>query len=331
MRYIDAFNHFFPMGFFERIGTQDLGKRMRGIPAIYDIDKRLRIVESFDGYAQVLSLAMAVEAVAGPEASPELARIANDGLAEIVAKYPHHFVGYVASLPLNAPEAAAKEAERALQAGANGLQIFSNVSGQPLDDERFTPIFEIGHRFDKPLLLHPARGPNIPDYRNEQRSRYEIWTILGWPFDTSVAMARLVFSGITTRLRGLKILVHHLGAMIPFFEARIGEGWDQLGTRTSGEDYRPVLAMLGRRPVDCFRDFYGDTALCGSRAGIVCGLDFFGADHVLFASDSPFDPEGGPRWIRTTIDILDRLEIPEEARAKICFRNAEKLFGLTAR
>ena len=331
MRYIDAFNHFFPMGFFERIGTQDLGKRMRGIPAIYDIEKRLRIVESFDGYAQVLSLAMAVEAVAGPEASPELARIANDGLAEIVAKYPHHFVGYVASLPLNAPEAAAKEAERVLQAGANGLQIYSNVSGLPLDDERFTPIFEIGHRFDKPFLLHPARGPNIADYRNEQRSRYEIWTILGWPFDTSVAMARLVFSGITTRLRGLKILVHHLGAMIPFFEARIGEGWDQLGTRTSDEDYRPVLAMLGRRPVDCFRDFYGDTALCGSRAGIVCGLDFFGADHVLFASDSPFDPEGGPRWIRTTIDILDKLEMPEEARAKICFRNAEKLFGLAAR
>ena len=329
MQYIDAFNHFFPARFFERIGTQNMGKRMRGIPAIYDLDERFRVLDRFDNYTQVLSLGVPVEFVAGPDTSPELARIGNDGLAEIVAKYPDRFAGYAASLPLNAPEFAAKEAERALSAGANGIQIYTNVDGVPLDDPRFLPIFEIAHRFDRPLLLHPARGPNVPDYSTEDRSKYEIWAILGWPYETSVAMARLVFSGIMGRFPGLKVVTHHLGAMIPYFEARVAEGWDLLGTRTT-EDLSHVLKDLKRRPVDCFKDFYGDTALCGSRSGIVCGLDFFGADHVLFGTDSPFDPEYGPGWIRDTIKVMESIEMSTEDREKICFRNAQKLFGLKA-
>ena len=328
MQYIDAFNHFFPMKFFEKIGTQDLGKRMRGVPAIYDLDERRRVVDRFEHYTQVLSLGVSVEFVAAPKASPELARIGNDGLAEIVAKFPDRFVGYAASLPLNAPEAAAREAERVLSQGANGIQIYTSVDGVPLDDPRFLPIFEIATKFDRPLLLHPARGPDVPDYSTERRSKYEIWAILGWPFETSVAMARLVFSGTMGRFPGLKILTHHLGAMIPFFEGRVGDAWDMLGTRTS-EDLSYVLKNLKRRPVDCFRDFYGDTALSGSRSGIVCGLDFFGADHVLFGTDCPFDPEYGTAWIRKTIQVMNEIDMPAGDREKVCFRNAQKLFGLT--
>ena len=106
-------------------------------------------------------------------------------------------------------------------------------------------------------------------------------------------MARLIFSGLTTRLPNLKILVHHLGAMIPFFDARLDTGWATLGSRTSDEDYSGVLDRLGKPLLDCFKDFYADTALCGGRIGTVCGLEFYGPDHVLFASDAPFGPEGG--------------------------------------
>ena len=116
MRYIDAFNHFFPKRIYQLMlqspaGQKDLGKRMQGIPALYDIEERLRVVDSFPDYTQIISLGMpAIDRLTGPDHSPEWARIGNDGLAELVAKYPDRFVGYAASLPMNAPAAAAKEA-----------------------------------------------------------------------------------------------------------------------------------------------------------------------------------------------------------------------------
>ena len=308
MRHIDAFCHFFPQGLFEKMsqtagGTQDIGKRMQGVRTIHDLDARLKMMDEFDDYSEVLSLGLPpLEALAGPDLTPDLARVANDGLAELCAKYPARFAGYVGALPMNAPDAAANEAERILLRGnANGLQLHTNVNGACLDEPRFFPIFEIAAKSGKPVLLHPARSPNVPDFPAEKKSKYEIWAILGWPYETSCTMARLIFSGVTTRLPDLKILIHHLGAMIPFFDARLDTGWATLGSRTSDEDYSGVLPMLGKPLMDCFRDFYADTALCGGRIGTVCGLEFYGSDHVLFASDAPFGAEGGASYIRETM------------------------------
>jgi aminocarboxymuconate-semialdehyde decarboxylase len=133
------------------------------------------------------------------------------------------------------------------------------------------------------------------------------------------------------RLPNLIVVAHHLGAMVPYFEGRVGPGWDQLGKRTSDEDLTLVLKRLKKRPLDYFKDFYADSAVFGSRAATVCGLEFYGADRVLFASDCPFDPERGPGYIRDTIAILESLDLSREDREKICFRNAEKLLGLTPR
>ncbi|GMA61599.1 hypothetical protein GCM10025859_20390 [Alicyclobacillus fastidiosus] len=141
-------------------------------------------------------------------------------------------------------------------------------------------------------------------------------------------MARLVFSGILDRLPNLKVLAHHMGAMVPFFEGRVGPGWDQLGKRTSDEDLTLVLKRLKRRPLDYFKDFYADTAVFGSRSATVCGLEFYGADKVVFASHSPFDPEKGPGYIRSTIEVLNSIEMEDEVREKICFRNAQDLLGI---
>jgi predicted TIM-barrel fold metal-dependent hydrolase len=137
MRYIDAFNHFFPKRYYDALletpaGAKDLGKRVRGIPALSDIDLRLRLVESFENYSQLLSHGLPpMERLWGPDKSPEMAKIGNDGLAEVVAKHPKHFVGWSALLPMNAPEAAAKEAERALANGANAVQLGTNANGVP--------------------------------------------------------------------------------------------------------------------------------------------------------------------------------------------------------
>jgi predicted TIM-barrel fold metal-dependent hydrolase len=336
MRYVDVFNHFFPKRLWERIlslgGTaKDIGKRMRGVPCLYDLEERFRVMDLFKAksYSQVISLGMPpIEALGAPDVAIECAKLGNDGMAELVAKYPDRFAGYLASLPMNAPEAAAKEAERALAGGANGIQVHSNVNGEPLDEPKFFPVFEVAARLGKPVFLHPARGADMADYKSERKSKYEIWWAFGWPYETSAAMARLVFSGLMDRLPGLVVVAHHLGAMVPYFEGRVGPGWDQLGNRTSDEDLSMVLKRLKKRPLDYFKQFYADTAVFGSRAATVCGLEFYGADHVLFASDCPFDPERGPGYIRDTIAVLESLDLSTEDREKICFRNAERLLGL---
>ena len=335
MRYIDCFNHFFPAAVWARMAAlpgKDITKRMRNIPAIFDLDRRLAIVEQFQAtndYTQVLSLGMPpLELLGPPETSVELARLGNDGLAELVVKHPRQFDAYLASLPMNDPAAAVREAERAFANGAVGLQIHTNIAGVPLDDPRFFPVFELAAKAGRPIFLHPARSADVADYKSEATSHYEIWWTFGWPYETSAAMARIVFSGLMDKLPDLKVLAHHLGAMVPYFEGRVGPGWDQLGTRTSDEDLTLVLKRLKRRPLDYFKAFYADSATFGSRAGTVCGLDFYGADRVLFASDCPFDPEGGTGFIRDTIAVIESLDLTRDDREKICFRNAQKLFGL---
>jgi predicted TIM-barrel fold metal-dependent hydrolase len=336
---IDAFNHFYPPRYFEKMGEvagdlKDMFRRARAIPCIHDLDERFRVMDLFDDYAQVLSLpAPPIETLSkgDPKIALELARIGNDGLAELVAKYPDRFPAFIAQAPLSAPDAGVAETERAItQLGALGTQIYTNVGGKPLDRPEFEPFFAAMDRLRKPIWLHPSRGAEHPDYLDEPKSLYEIWWTFGWPYETSVAMARLVFSRILDRHPGVKVIAHHLGAMVPYFEGRVGPGWDQLGKRTSDEDYFALLKSLKKRPLDYFKeDFYADSAVFGSRAATICGLEFYGVDHVVFASDCPFDPEQGPGYIRETIKIIDSLDLTREERDKIYYKNLEKLTGRT--
>ncbi len=332
---IDVFNHIFPVKFYEKMlassrHLSDMGKRVRGVPMLVDLEERFRVMDRFEDYRQVLSIASPpIETMAEPAVTPDLARLANDGMAELVAKYPERFPAFTASLPMNNPDAALEELHRAIdELGARGVQLFTNVAGKPLDRPEFQPIFDAMAAYDLPIWLHPARGAEVPDYLSEPRSKYEIWWTLGWPYETSVAMARLVFAKLFDRLPGIKIITHHLGGMIPYFEGRVGPGWDQLGTRTSDEDYTLVLRGLERRPLDYFRMFYADTAVFGSLSATRCGLDFFGADKVLFASDAPFDPEKGPMYIRETIRVLDALGLSPAERERIYHANAQTLLKL---
>jgi predicted TIM-barrel fold metal-dependent hydrolase len=336
MRKIDIFNHIYPAGYFRKVmevapDFKDIGKRMRGIPMLVDLDVRFRVMDAFDGYQQVLSIATPPVEVLAPAAAPALARAANDGMAELVARFPDRFPAFVASLPLNDPDAALAELHRTVgELGARGVQVFSNVGGEPIAAPRFLPLFEAMAACDLPILLHPYRGAETPDFQAEPRSLYEIWWTFGWPYETSAAMARIVFAGLFDRWPGLKIVTHHMGAMAPYFEGRVGPGWDQLGVRTSDVDYSAVLKTLRRRPLDYFRMFYADTALFGAYDATVCGLRFFGPERVLFASDAPFDPERGPMYIRETIAIIERLPTTPAEREQIFWRNAARLLKLDA-
>jgi uncharacterized protein len=257
-----------------------------------------------------------------------MAKIGNDGLAEVAAKHPKQFAGWSALLPMNAPEAAAKEAERAFKNGANAVQLGTNVNGKPIDGKEFWPLYEVIEKSGRPILLHPARSREMIDYQGEAKSKYEICSVLGWPFETGVALSRFIFSKIMDTYPNLKIVSHHLGGVIPYLEGRVGHSFDQMGVRTSDEDYEGLRKSLKKRPFDYFKDFYADTAIEGARAPMVCGLDFFGADKVLFASDCPFDKEKGPGYIRSTIAVLESLDLKPADREKISYKNAQALFGV---
>jgi predicted TIM-barrel fold metal-dependent hydrolase len=336
---LDIFPHIFPRPYFERMRSLAQAnaplagqiKRWLNIPVLWDLDARIRMMKRFPGYRQVLTLSLpAIEFLAGPQESPELARLANDGMAEICARDPDLFPAFVASLPMNNVPAALAEMDRAIGAlGAKGVQIFTNVNGRPLDEPEFYPLFErMAAQHDLPIWVHPTRTAKFADYPTEAKSRYEIWWAFGWPYETSAFMARMVFSGMFDKLPNLRIITHHLGAMAPFFDKRIGYGWDQLGSRTADEDYESLLKSMRKRPVDYFRMFYGDTSVNGSASAIRCGLDFFGARRVLFGTDCPFDPRGGPLFIRENIRAIDSLKLAPGDRRRLYFGNAIEMLRL---
>jgi len=336
---LDIFPHIFPRPFFDRMkriaeANPALAasiKRWLNIPVLWDLDARIRMMGKFRGYQQVLTLSLpAIEFLAGPEESPALARLANDGMAEIVAERPDLFPAFVASLPMNNIPAALEEMDRAItKLGAKGIQIFTNVNGRPLDNPEFYPVFERSvKKYNLPIWLHPVRTSKFADYPVEAKSKYEIWWLFGWPYETSVCMARLVFSGVLQKLPDLKVITHHLGAMAPYFDERIGLGMDQMGARTVDEDYGALLKRLGKRPLDYFKMFYGDTSVNGSAPAIRCGLDFFGPDRVLFGTDCPFDPEGGPTFIRESIRAIDSLKLATPVRNKVYHGNAIRMLRL---
>lgn len=330
---IDIYNHVLPRDYLELMKqhSKDAGmvKRMLGLPLLWDLEARVAMLKSqFEDVQQVLTLALpAPEMLGGPELSPRLAQVANDSMARIVERWPNQFPAFVASLPMNNVPAALEEMDRAIdQLGARGVQIGTSVNGRPLDDDEFFPVFErITRHHARPIWMHPVRPATRADYPSEQKSKYEIWQVLGWPMETSVAMARIVFSGLFDRLPEMRLITHHCGAMIPFFAGRAETLWAQMGSRSADDDYGQLLAGMSKSPIEYFRMFYADTVLGGSASALRCGLDFFGADKIVFASDCPFDPEGGPMYIREGLRSIDSLGLNEVDRHRVCCGNALQL------
>jgi len=333
---IDIYNHVMPVAYLEKVKqhSKDPGivKRMSSLRMLWDIEARVQMLDQWPDVQQVLTLSLpSPELVGGPELSPELARIANDGMAEMVRKWPNKFPTFVASLPMNNLPAAIEEMDRAIgKLGARGVQVCTSVNGRPLDEPEFFPVFErVTRKHDLPIWMHPARPATRADYSNEQKSKYEIWQVLGWPFETSVAMARIVFSGLFEKLPAMRLITHHCGAMIPFFAGRAETLWAQLGSRSVDENYDEILKQMTKKPIEYFKMFYADTVLGGSASALRCGLDFFGADKIVFASDCPFDPEGGPMYIREGIRSVEDLRLSENDKRKIYFGNALRLMRMS--
>ncbi len=362
---LDVFNHVFPEIFIETLAEtmpRRAVARWRSIETLWNMDARLRLLDEFGDYQQIVSMSQPpIDVLGGPDRTPALARIANDGMAAICRAHPDRFPSFLLSLPMNNPDEAVREVDRAVtELGACAAQIHSNVNGKALDDpaffpvferlERlrpprrpaqthpnvngkapdtpaFFPVFERLERLGKPVFLHPARPMAHADYQAEDESRYEIFWGLGWAYETSAAMARIVFSGMFDKLPNLKILAHHWGAYIPHAEGRLPH-WEGRSSQSDRTDYGPLKDSLKRPATEYFKMFYADTAMFGAQAASQCGLEFFGAGHSLFASDCPFDAEGGRILIRDTIAVMDSLRCTEQEREDMYLNNARAFLGL---
>ena len=323
---IDTFTHLMPPEIFEAMNRlapdlADVGKRVRNLRPIWDLDARFRTMDGYGDYRQIVCLPHPpLEEFAPKNVGPELMRIGNDALAEICAAHKDRFAGFVAGLYMKDVDACVAEIHRAItRLGACGVQMYSNVDGRPLDEPEFAPLFDAVGKHGLPIWLHPARTAETPDYRSEKMSRFDAWSRFGWPYETSVAMYRIVLSGAFDR-SAVSVIAHHCGAMLPMFEGRVARGFATAGMRSRDTDYVDRIKGLKRPPMDYFRTcFYGDTALSGGSIGLKCGLEFFGTEHVLFASDAPFND------VRAPLEAFKSLALDAKANEAIYVRNAERL------
>ena len=332
MRILDCFSHFMPISYYDFAkkniaAVPKMMDRAANIPLMSDLDARSALVRSVEGFSQLLStVSPTVDSIAVPKAAAELAAAYNDGLSEISERENICFPGFIASLAFTNPDAAVKEIER--QNGNNlclGFQIFSNINGAPLDKEDFEPIFAALNAANKPVLLHPTRGYDFSDYKTEEFSQFEIWWSLGWPYETSAAMFRLVLSGILERYPNLKIITHHGGGFIPAAGGRIDNGLPDIGSRTP-KDFVENVRLKGSLQ-QAMRSFYADTAGFGSTIPVIGAVEFFGSKKVVFATDCPFGAEGKTQ-IENTLNGVLNSGFSKELEADILYNNAAQLFGI---
>ena len=326
---IDIYTHIFPGTFYEQMSKaaprlENIGKRMQAVVPVHNLEERFRQMDAYGDYKQLISLPNPpLEDIMDAKTGTHLARVANDAMAEECARHPDRFVGFAAALCMLDMDSTMEELHRAIKdLGARGVQIFTNVAGEPLDKPEYLQLFDAMAKYDLPIWMHPARGADMPDYKSEDRGRYEMWWCFGWPYETSIAMTRLVYCGMFDRHPDLKIITHHMGGMIPYFDGRVGPGMDVLGARTTDEDITGILPALKKPHAEYFKNFYADTAMFGATLGIECGMKYFGVEHTVFSTDFPFAPTA------ETIEAINSLELEHNDLNALCSGNAERLMQL---
>ena len=275
----------------------------------FDDETRIKYMDKFGVDMEILS----VSSHLGPnEDYMKIAKITHDALADIVSKHPTRFAA-VATLPKLEGEFLDELDRGITQLGLKGCFIYSNNFGKPIDSPEFLPFWEKMAKYNLPVLIHPTDAPYYPWIQE-----YNLNVVFGWPFDTTLALGRIVYGGLLEKFPTLKIIPHHLGGMVPFFSERI------VGT----SETRGLNERLKKPAIEYFKMLYGDSMVNGSMRALVCGLDFFGVDHVLFATDHPWGPGNGELWTEKTIKNVHALDISEGDKQKIFSENAKRLFKM---
>jgi predicted TIM-barrel fold metal-dependent hydrolase len=218
------------------------------------------------------------------------------------------------------------ETDRAINSlGFKGIYVHSNINGKPLDAPEFWPLWEKMAKYNLPVYIHPWRSDSFADYQAENTSKYGIASIFGWPYETTAAMTRLVFSGILEKYPNLKVITHHCGGMIPYYQQRIHQHYGQQSLGARGG----YLRALSKTPLEYYKMFYNDTAIHGNTSALMCAYDLWGAEHIVFGADMPLgDHYFGFRSYRQTINAIEAMSISAAEKKKIFSENALSLLRL---
>jgi 2,3-dihydroxybenzoate decarboxylase len=243
------------------------------------------------------------------------ARRANDFLAEVIGRYPRRFGG-LAALPLQDPDAAAKELDRAVnELKLNGALVNGATLGRYLDDRRFDPVWEMLEHLDAPLYLHPTLGARddrwhvLEDHRELQAAMYR------FAADNGAHALRIILGGVFDRHPGARLILGHMGEFLPFQLAR----FDSMAEKT------PLPVDLKKRPSQYVRDnvMITTSGVC-STAAVVGAAYAIGFDNIMFAIDYPYEFTG------PAVEFLHGLPFAPSDVARIAHGNAERVLRIPA-
>lgn len=326
---LDIESHIFPDKFVHElinskeqlrvVGPDDLGRMgiidsFTGLMLTYfrpgtpftDLELRLNDMRRYAIDTQVLSInPPGIDRILNREESYRLCRVINDSLAEIVSSHPSSFMG-LASIPFNDPELAVDEIKRSIKdLGLRGLVIPSNTLSKFYDSNEFDIIFSTAEALGVPLFMHPTQPVAWKDIGPD----YNLSLIYGWPFDTTLSLARLAFSGALKRFPNLNIIAAHGGGMIPFFIKRA----EMLINDTRGTGKLPNETAIN------IKNLYFDTAIFYTPS-IELLLKFAGDDHIIFGTDYPFGSDNYQVGVNTIHELKNKL-----VEEKIFSKNLESL------
>jgi predicted TIM-barrel fold metal-dependent hydrolase len=329
---VDAHTHYAPLKFLEFAERAEgrpfpLTPLYKSKPALTTVGPRIELLDRNEVDINVLIPVPWIEGFhainTNPRLAVEAARLMNDELAAVVATHPTRFRG-VAILPAIDGEAMLAELYRAIrQLGFVGAYLAVGPTAKRMDHPDYEPLFKALVELNATLWLHPSRPPTIPDYPEEKLSQHYLWQLVGWPYDTTAAMFRIVFAGVFDRYPSLRIVTHHHGGFIPLLEARLRNGWPTLEPIGL-----PMPADISKPYIEHFRNFYCDTAVSGfAPKTIELALDFFGPERVLFGSDAPFDAQDGQIFVADTLQSIDAMPISQQTRAAVLSGNAMRILS----
>ncbi|HZW57924.1 MAG TPA: amidohydrolase family protein [Nitrososphaerales archaeon] len=319
---IDFHNHYFPKRYFRVLESKHmldfLGYRFAEVPSYYDMELRREEIAKMGVDLAVLSLGPPGVDFLPPKEALRLAKSVNDELASIVSKYPNEYLA-LATLPLCDVEASLTEFDRCIQElGMKGVIVFSNVKGKLIASEEFYPIFERAQRYDVPVLLHPAAPVGIASLLGEYRHPPLVISE-GFLFDSTLAISRLIFDGTLEKYSKLKIVLPHLGSVVPYILSRI-----DIETRRAGDFLEGYKSPLGDKK--SFASYFSERVYVDtvSHQGPAynLALEMLGRDKLLLGSDYPYS-----LW-EETVHAIEKLGLSEEDREAIYSRNAERLLKI---
>ncbi len=278
-------------------------------------ERRLALMDRYGIDVQALSQTTPALFGIGADDAAEICIRSNDENYSLCRAYPDRFVN-VCIVSLLDARSALRELDRSInELDCRGVTVATNHDGQGLDSPDYSPFYEKLLAYDLPLFLHPTYWESYP--LADQATGFGLMSAFGWPFDTTQAVWRLIFGGVLDRFPLLKVVTHHMGAMLPYFSGRIE-------TVYRGAKVKPA------RPISEYWDnIYGDTAISGGMTeAYQLGYAFFGPDRLMYGSDYPFGPEGGELHVRDNLAGLKSISVTQDVMAKILGGNARRLLKI---